>query len=592
MNFDLIVIVGYFLLMASISLSFRRMASQSSTDYFRGGGRMLWWMVGSSAFMIQFSAWTFTGAAGEAFRIGLPAVYVFVGNTLAYLVAWLFFAARFRQMRVDTPTEAVRRRFGAGSEQFFTWAIIPLSVVQGGVWLNALGVFFSAVTGIDLTSTLWLTGATVLMLSLLGGAWGVVASDFVQSMIVAVMSLACAVVALVKVGGPAALVERFPGNFYTGPEFHGAQGVALLIALFVFLVAKQVLTINNMKDSYRFLTAKDSLNARRAALFAFCLMASGALIWLIPPWASAALYPDAARAHGAQLGAKAADAVYLVFAERAMPVGVVGLLMAGMFSATMATMDGALNHNAGIFVRSFYQPVLRRHRPTSEREVLIAGKAVNLVLGLAVILIAQFYASMASLSLFDLMMRVSTLAQVPILIPLFLGVLIRRVPDRAAWATVVFGLLVSYAVSNLVTASDVARHLGLALNASELSSANIIWTMLAHLVLTGGFFCACALFYKPPPADSLRASELQHFERDVASPVHSDAAQGEFDRLQNDKLGKVTCVMGLGLLAMTLIPNPPWGRLLFLVCAVLILAIGGALLRSAKALRPRPPPAS
>lgn len=576
MNINLMVIVGYFVIMATISLAFRKMASKSSTDYFRGGGRMLWWMVGSSAFMIQFSAWTFTGAAGEAFRNAFPAVYVFIGNTVAYIIAWLFFARRFRQIRVDTPTEAIRRRFGGTSEQFFTWAIIPLSILQGGVWLNGLSVFFSAVTGIDLTITLWITGIAVLILSLLGGAWGVVASDFVQSLVVAVMSVACAVVALIKVGGPMQMVERFPVNFFTGPNI---QYPMLLVGLFFFMLVKQMLTINNMKDSYRFLTAKDSDNAKRAALFALVLMLAGAIIWMIPPWVSAILFPDAASAHAAQLGSKASDAVFLVFSERAMPAGTVGLLMAGMFSATMAAMDGALNHNAGIFVRSFYQPILRKHTNISDKEALLAGKAINVVNGVLIILAAQFYAQLSNLSLFELMMRVSTLAQVPILVPLFLGMLIKKVPDWAAWATVVFGLMISYVIGNVVTAKEIADFLGYALTSRELSDANTTLAIAAHAILTGGFFCLTSFFFKPH--QGARAVQLEQFYHDIDTPVVSDCEQGEFDRLQREKLGRITLIMGMGLLAMTLIPNPLWGRMLFLGCAAVILVIGYSMRRSA-----------
>ena len=45
---------------------------------------MLWWMVGSTAFMTQFSAWSFTGAAGKAFSNGLSVMMIFLGNALGY----------------------------------------------------------------------------------------------------------------------------------------------------------------------------------------------------------------------------------------------------------------------------------------------------------------------------------------------------------------------------------------------------------------------------------------------------------------------------------------------------------------------------
>ena len=80
---------------------------------------MLWWMVGSTAFMAQFSAVTFTGAAGKAFADGFAIVAVYIGNTFAFFMRYAFFAHRFRQMRVDTPTEGIKRRFGLKMRHFF-----------------------------------------------------------------------------------------------------------------------------------------------------------------------------------------------------------------------------------------------------------------------------------------------------------------------------------------------------------------------------------------------------------------------------------------------------------------------------------------
>ncbi|MEM7284639.1 MAG: transporter, partial [Pseudomonadota bacterium] len=210
MIYEYLVITGYFLLVVGIGFAFKRMAKQSTSDYFRGGGRMLWWMVGSTAFMMQFSAWTFTGAAGKAFSDGFAVCLVFFANTFSYFCGWAYFAHRFRQMRVDTPTQAIRRRFGDQNELFFSWALIIFTLINAGIWLNALGVFASAVFDAEIGLTIVLTGLTVLFVSVISGAWGVVASDFVQTLVVAVLSIACAIVALVKVGGPVALVTHFP----------------------------------------------------------------------------------------------------------------------------------------------------------------------------------------------------------------------------------------------------------------------------------------------------------------------------------------------------------------------------------------------
>ncbi|EKP0308888.1 Na+:solute symporter [Aeromonas veronii] len=577
MNTDMLVVGGYFILMIFISVAFKKMASKSASDYFRGGGRMLWWMVGATAFMTQFSAWTFTGAAGKAFSDGFAVTFVFLGNIFAYAASYWWFSHRFRQMRVDTPTEAVERRFGKSNEQFFTWAIIPLSVLNGGVWLNGLAIFVGAVFGYDMNTTIWVTGISVLLISMLSGAWGVVASDFVQTLVLAVISVICAIVALVAVGGPSEIVSKFPSDFIMGPDMN--YGI-LLVGSFLFFLVKQMQSINNMQDSYRFLNAKDSNNARKAALFAMTLMVFGSLIWFIPPWAMAILVPDAATAH-AELGNKASDAVYLVFAERYMPLGTVGLLVAGLFAATMSSMDSALCRNSGIFVRSFWAPIVCRNKPMSEAKTLRVSQVVTLVNGLLVILIAQLFAQLKGLSLFELMMRVSTLLQSPILVPLFFGMFIRKTPKWAAWSTVCFGMFVSWLVMNVFTAQWCANLFDITLTKRELSELTTTITVAAHLLLTGGFFCATTLFYKE---ENFKAEERQRthdFFVDVETPVMADDEQDGFDRMQRNKLGQITLMMGMGLMLMVLLPNPLWGRALFAACAGAILLIGYLLKRSA-----------
>jgi len=439
MFYDYLVIAGYFTLIMGIGFAFKGMAKNSTSDYFRGGGRMLWWMVGSTAFMAQFSAWTFTGAAGKAYTDGFAMSLVFFANTFAYFCGWAYFSHRFRQMRVDTPTEGIKRRFGQQNETFFSWALIVFSVINAGVWLNALGVFSSAVFNADITLTIIITGLTVLFVSVLSGAWGVVASDFVQTLVVAVVSIACAIVALVQVGGPVEMVTQFPSDFMMGPDMN--YGL-LLVGTFVFFLAKQMITIMNLNDSFRFLNAKDSDNARKAALLAMVLMGFGSIIWFIPPWVSAILYPEAAAAFP-ELGNKAADAVYLVFARNTMPIGTVGLLLAGLFAATMSSMDSSLNKNAGIFVRSIYQPLLaKKNKVIDDKHLLKVSRVVSFACGILVISVALFFKSLKELSLFDLMMSLSTMIQVPLLIPLIFGLFIKKTPNWAPWVTVALGLFI------------------------------------------------------------------------------------------------------------------------------------------------------
>lgn len=578
MFYDYLVIAGYFTLIMGIGFAFKGMAKNSTSDYFRGGGRMLWWMVGSTAFMAQFSAWTFTGAAGKAYTDGFAVSLVFFANTFAYFCGWAYFSHRFRQMRVDTPTEGIKRRFGQQNETFFSWALIVFSVINAGVWLNALGVFSSAVFNADITLTIIITGLTVLFVSVLSGAWGVVASDFVQTLVVAVVSIACAIVALVQVGGPVEMVTQFPSDFMMGPDMN--YGL-LLVGTFVFFLAKQMITIMNLNDSFRFLNAKDSDNARKAALLAMVLMGFGSIIWFIPPWVSAILYPNAAAAFP-ELGNKAADAVYLVFARNTMPIGTVGLLLAGLFAATMSSMDSSLNKNAGIFVRSIYQPLLaRKNKVIDDKHLLKVSRVVSFACGILVISVALFFKSLKELSLFDLMMSLSTMIQVPLLIPLIFGLFIKKTPNWAPWVTVALGLFISWFMMNVLTPQVFANWLGLnELTRRESVDMNLMLTIAAHLIFTAGFFCSTTFFYKAKQDE--HQQEREKFFVDIETPVIADNEQDDYDRKQRDKLGSMVLLMGSGVTFMALIPNPLWGRGVFVACALVILAVGVFLKRSAK----------
>ncbi len=481
-------------------------------------------------------------------------------------------------MRVDTPTEAIKGRFDQRNELFFSWALIIFTLINAGIWLNALGVFASSVFNADIVTTIIITGLTVVFVSVLSGAWGVVASDFMQTLVVAVISIACAVVALIKVGGPVELVTQFPSGFIMGPDMN--YGL-LLIGTFIFFLAKQLITIMNMHDSFRFLTAKDFINARKAALLAMCMMGVGSIIWFIPPWASAILYPDAASEYP-ELGKKAADAIYLVFTRNTMPAGTVGLLLCGLFAASMSSMDSALNKNAGILVRSVYQPFLaKRGRSIDDKKLLRTSMIISFVSGVIVILMALFFRSLKGYSLFDLMMSISSMIQVPLLIPLILGLLIKKTPSWAPWVTVILGLFLSWFMKEVFTPEIFAEMIGIEpFTDREATDMNLILTLGAHVFITAGFFCATSFFYDESKVKN--KEQTDRFFKNLETPVIADDRQHEFDTQQRNKLGAMVMCMVAGVFIMVLIPNPVWGRAMFVACALVIFTIGFLLKRSAR----------
>ncbi|GAB2648118.1 sodium:solute symporter family transporter [Vibrio panuliri] len=575
------VIVGvYFLFLIAIGWMFRTFTSTTS-DYFRGGGNMLWWMVGATAFMTQFSAWTFTGAAGKAYTDGFAVATIFLANAFGYLMNYLYFAPKFRQLRVITPIDAIRMRFGKFNEQVFTWSGMPSSVISAGIWLNGLAIIASGIFGFEMSTTIWITGLVVLLMSVTGGSWAVIASDFMQMVIIMAVTVTCAVVAIVKGGGITEIVTNFPvqenGSFVAGNNLNYLS-IFGIWAVFIFL--KQFSINNNMLNCHRYLAAKDSKNAKKAALLACVLMTMGVFIWFTPSWFIAGQGVDLA-AQYPEAGSKAGDFAYLYFVEQYMPAGMVGLLISAMFAATMSSMDSGLNRNSGIFVMNFYLPVLRPN--ATEKELMFVSKITSTVFGLAIILIALFINSLKGLSLFDTMMYVGALIGFPMTIPAFCGFFIKKTPDWAGWGTLVVGGFVSYYVGFIVTPDMIQSWFDLQpLTAREWSDLKVAVGLVGHLVFTAGFFALSTLFYKP--LEESRQKDVDRFFDNLATPLVSDSTeQKKLDNKQRHMLGSLIAVSGVGVALMALLPNEFWGRMIFVFCGVIVLGVGVLLMKAVDA---------
>jgi SSS family transporter len=575
MSIDIVVVLAYFVFLIAIGWMFRTFTS-STSDYFRGGGKMLWWMVGATAFMTQFSAWTFTGAAGKAFSDGFAIVILFLANAFGYFMNYIYFAPKFRQLRVVTAIEAIKKRFGRTSEQFFTWLGMPDSLISAGVWLNGLAIFVAAVFNIPMETTIIFTGVVLVIMAVTGGSWAVVASDFMQMLVIMAVTITCAIAAYFHGGGLTNIIGNFHGDFVMGSNLNY---VSIFLLWIVFIFVKQFGVMNNSINAYRYLCAKDSDNARKAAGLACVLMIVGPLIWFLPPWYVNAFMPDFAEAYSTVGGS---DAAYLAFVQNVMPAGMVGLLMSAMFAATMSSMDSGLNRNAGIFIRNFYSPILRKEA-ASEKELIVASKAATIFMGLVIISIGLFINSLRHLSLFDIVLNIGALIGFPMLIPVLLGMWIRNTPDWAGWGTLVVGGVVSYVFGIALTADDIQNWFGLehALTGREWADLKVGLSLAAHVVFTGGFFVGSTLFFKGRTPE--REAEVAELFRDWNTPVHANTEeQQNLDTKQRSMLGNLISVAGFGIIAMALIPNDISGRALFVLCGTIVLVAGILLVQAAR----------
>ena len=596
------VLVFYFVFMLSMGWVFKRFIKNTS-DYFRSGGEMLWWIVGAGAFMTNFSAVSFTGMAGKAYQDGPVVLVIFFAGAIGFFFNYIYFAPVFRQMRCVTAMDAVRKRFGAANEQFFTWLNIPMGMLYAAIWLNGLAVFLTAAFGLPMHVTIILTGLVTLAMSLLGGSWTSTASDFVQMLLLMPVTLVAAVLALMKIGGWQPFFAQTPTHFWNWGEVANSNLIGFWV---IAMLCQKWVSLNNMTDASRYLSVKDTSHARKAALLATILFLVGPIVWFIPPMVARIMYPDLRQIFpDKEHLPNAQDASYFAIALATMPAGMLGLLISGIFASTMGQMDSGLNRNAGYFIKNFYQVKVRPH--AGEKELLLASRLVTILFGVLIILATMWFASLDDMPIFKLMVNFGGWVALPIAIPLIWGMFIRRAPSWAGWSTVVVGLGTSWFVQAVLTKDWASDFFGWTFNRREASDWAQAAGIMLNIVVGSGWFLLTALIAPvrrpsatsvpsaPAPAnvglayatpgtsnEPLEYERVEAFFEEMRRPVDFAKEEGGpgSDNVQAKTMGLLCLIYGGFITLLTAIPNPIEGRLSFAFCGLVMFGVGGALYRA------------
>ncbi|GAL20550.1 sodium-solute symporter putative [Vibrio maritimus] len=132
----------------------------------------------------------------------------------------------------------------------------------------------------------------------------------------------------------------------------------------------------------------------------------------------------------------------------------------------------------------------------------------------------------------------------------------------------------------MITADHIEAWFGLnELTKREWADAKVAIGLVAHMVITAGFFCLTTLFYKP--LEEQRQKDVDKFFNNLATPLVSDSTeQKKLDNKQRKMLGSLIAVSGIGVIAMFALPNPLWGRMTFVLCGAIVLGVGLLLVKA------------
>jgi len=423
---DFIVMIVFALLIFAIGLAFTRTGSKNGQAFFEAGGETPWWINGLSLFVSYFSAGTFVVWGSIAYKHGFVANMIQLTMTISGLIVALFIAARWKRTKTKTAAEYIGKRFGTGTQQFYTYLILALSLVNTSAVLYPVGKMVYVATPFTLNQCIIGIGVIIVLYTAAGGLWAVLVTDVVQFIILMAAVIIVIPAAFGEIGGTENFFEKAPENFFE--PFTPDYTVGFVLA---FMAYQTVYIGGNWAYVQRYTSVSSERNAKKVA-FLFCgLYLLSPFIWMLPPMIYRVINPD--------LQGLEPEGAYMMLCQKVLPGGLIGLVLSGMISATSSKANTTINLAATVFAQDIYTNLFR---PTAnEKEQILIARIFTILFGVITIVLATLvpYAG----GIVEVVLSIAAIAGGAVFAPMIWSLYSRRQTSRSVITTTLFALIVN-----------------------------------------------------------------------------------------------------------------------------------------------------
>ena len=446
---DYSILFVYFAVLIFLGLLFSK-KQHSQNDFFLAGRSMGWFPIGISVMITAFSAINYTAFSGEVFAHGL---YVTLSLPIFVLVAWpvtRIFIPFFHDMQLSSAYEYLEKRFDGQVRMLASGLFIIWRLLWGATVLYVPCKVLSGITGIPTSYLILIAGFAATLYTLLGGMQAVMWTDVLQFFVLIgglLLSLGLAIHRLpdgwhgiLLNARSAGILKPFvpfdPGIFSFDPRIRITLWSCWIGTFVTFLTrygTDQVIL-------QRYFTARSLRHARRgfhlnyiSAIFALLLLTLLGLV--IHSYSVEAGFGDA--------GAR--PVFYFSQFVKSLPPGITGLIVAGLFAASMSSLDSAINSCSAAFTIDFYERLknTKQVRGIAELRVLALG------FGFMITLMALFIGRLGSI--FEIANKIVNGFGSPLLAIFLLALFSKTANSRGVLIGGLIGAIWSASISLTVT---------------------------------------------------------------------------------------------------------------------------------------------
>ena len=371
------VLAIYLLLMVGIGAWCSR-RNKNTDDFFRGGQRIPWWAAGFSIFATMLSSITFMAVPAMAYGADW---YLFLANSYILItpIVIYVFLPFYRRLNITSAYEYLEKRFNLAARMVASGLFVFFQTGRIAIVLYLPALALSTVSSFDLNSSILVMGVLCIIYTMMGGIEAVIWTDVVQTLVLVGGALFSLVLILSRLDISVAEAVRigvdnqkfFEGTDWSWNLMSGTAWTILIGSLFHNMFAYTA----SQDVVQRYITTRDEKSAAKAIWLNALISAPAQAVFFA---IGTALFIFYKFNPGRLIDGITNDAIFPFFIVHEMPVGVAGLIVAGLFAAAQSSASSSMNSVATALVTDFY----KRLKPDStEKTNLLLARLLTLLTG-------------------------------------------------------------------------------------------------------------------------------------------------------------------------------------------------------------------
>jgi SSS family transporter len=353
---DYIIIAGYLIGIAVWGIVSGG-KQKSIKDYFLGSKVVPWWAVCFSIVAAETSTLTFISIPGLAYLTNLNFLQLTIGYLIGRIVIANFFLPSYFKGELSTAYAFLENRFGAKTRSFASIVFLFTRTAADGVRLFATAIPLKLMMDISYPAAILIIAVITLLYTYTGGVKGVIWVDVVQMFIYIGGALVSAIFLLsILPEGWTTVVNAASSDmkfnfinlgFENGIGGFFSQPYTLIGGLLGGAFLSMASHGTDQLIVQRLLSTESLNKAKKAIIGSGVIVIFQFIVFLI---LGVMLY-----AYYGETGYKS-DEIFPLFIINELPVGLTGIIIAGLFAAAMSTLAGSMSSLASSTMMDLYLP--------------------------------------------------------------------------------------------------------------------------------------------------------------------------------------------------------------------------------------------